>query len=119
MSKAIVRDWNVLCQICRGKIKASEAVKRWDGYIVGRNHPGCFEHRNPLDLPQPLPKEYIPLPFTSPEGTDVEIGVCTAEGRMGIAGYGVAGCATAGLTGLVFDVTGVPTGTFDTNNETL
>jgi len=119
MNRAIVGDWNVICQVCRRKIKASKATKRWDGLIVGIEHSGCYETRHPLDMPQPLAPEPQPLPFTSPEETDEFIGVCTAEGRMGVAGYGVAGCATAGLTGLTFDASGVPSGTFGTNNETI
>lgn len=119
MSRAILWNWNVICQICRGKIKASEATKRWDGLIVGKNHIGCFEHRHPSEFPQKLPPESKPLPFTSPEGTDTEIAVCTAEGRLSIGGYAIGGCWTAGFTGAVIDNSPVPNGNFKTNNETI
>lgn len=66
-------DWNVICQVCRGRVKSSETVRRWDGLLVGRNHTGCFETRSPLDMPAPPLREQMPLPFTSvqtaPTGT--------------------------------------------------
>lgn len=63
-------DYNVLCMICREKIKASTAVIRWDGLVVGRDHSGCFEYRSPLDMPAPPLRDQRPLPFTSPEPAD-------------------------------------------------
>lgn len=69
---AVPFAYNVICQVCRKKIKSFEAVKRWDGYIVGRNHEGCYETKHPLDMPlPPRAPENRPLPFTSPESTDV------------------------------------------------
>ena len=72
MKKTIAQpyDWNVLCQICREKIKASESVRRWDGLIVGARHAGCFEYRSPLDMPAPPLRDQRPLPFTSPRSVD-------------------------------------------------
>lgn len=115
---AVVGDWNVLCQVCREKIKASEAVTRWDGLIVGRSHP-CFELRHPLDLPQPLPPEEKPLPFTSPEPTDVFIYKCDQFGRSSVASLAQADCAVCDdpLTGVSpddFDSDGLPASTFPT-----
>ena len=94
-SYAITHDWNVICEVCRKKIKASEALKRWDGLIVCQED---FEERHPLDYPQPSYRDNEPLPFTRPETTDTFItGNCTIQGRYGIAGYGIAGCAIAGF----------------------
>ena len=94
-SYAKVGDWNVICHVCRDKVKASESRKRWDGLIVcGRD--GCFEEKHPLDQPQPVVKENKPLPFTSPEPTDTYVSLTLDSGR---------------------DQTGVLTGTF--NEESL
>lgn len=49
------------------------AVERWDGLIVARDHPGCFEHRHPLDMPQRLPPEPRPILFVSSEPEEEEI----------------------------------------------
>lgn len=72
MKKTVARpyDWNVICMSCREKIKASTAVLRWDGLVVGKDHPGCFEYRSPLDMPAPPLRDQRPLPFTSPEPSD-------------------------------------------------
>ena len=66
-------DWNVICQICREKIKASQSVRRWDGLIVGAKHPGCFEYRSPLDMPAPPLRDQRPLPYTSPRTSDASV----------------------------------------------
>ena len=39
--------WNVICDVCSKKIKASEAKMRWDGFIVC---PLDFEMRQPQDF---------------------------------------------------------------------
>ena len=92
---AIPYDFNVICQVCRKKIKASESLKRWDNLIVCKED---YETRHPLDMPAPRMPEQRALPFTSPEGTDTEI-VITKHALA--------------------DTTGVLGGTFDTNNGTL
>ena len=40
-------DWNVVCDVCSKKIKASDAKQRWDGLIVC---PTDFESRHPQDF---------------------------------------------------------------------
>jgi len=95
MSKTFAKsfDWNVICMVCRKKIKASEAIKRWDNLIVGKYHPGCYEVRHPLDYPVPPVKENKPLSFVSPEGPDEETtGYCTVEGSSSISDHAVADC---------------------------
>lgn len=94
MSKAIPYDFNVICQVCRESIKGSEATKRWDNLIVGKNHPGCMELKHPLDMPYPLPPEQKPLPFTSPESTDTFI-TTGCSTMSAIADLAVAECAIA------------------------
>ena len=97
MSKTYAKpySWNIICQICRKVLKAEEAIKDWRGFIVCKED---YETRHPLDMPSPKMPEQRALPFTSPEGTDVEVTVTI---------HALA----------VSD--GVPTGTFDTNNGTL
>ena len=114
MNYAKVHDWNIICEVCRKKIKASEALKRWDGLIVCSED---YEERHPLDYPQPPYRDNDPLPFTRPETTDVFLGVCTVTGRFGIAGYGVTGCAIAGLSPTAIPISTVLTGSF--NESTL
>ena len=61
---AIPFDWNIICQVCRQKIKASESLKRWDGLIVCKDD---YETRHPLDMPAPRQSEERVLPFTYSE----------------------------------------------------
>lgn len=115
MSEARVFDWNVICQVCRFEVKASEATKRWDGLIVGRHHDGCFEHRHPNDLPAKPVKDNPPLPFTSPPpATDTETDICSGADRSSVAGVGRAGCMVSGLIPVVVSDS-VPSGTFNTS----
>lgn len=95
-SIAVPGDWNVVCQVCRAKIKASQSTTRWDGLVVGKNHDGCFERRHPQDMPTPVVRDERPLPFTSPEGTDTFTTVS----------YNTS-------------LESVPDGNFKTNNETV
>ena len=66
-SYAVLHEWNVICEVCREKIKSSEAVQRWDGLIVSKHHEGCWEERHPLDIPRPPVRDDEPLPFTRPD----------------------------------------------------
>lgn len=88
-------DYNVICQVCRKKIKASKSLKRWDGLIVCKDD---FETRHPLDMPAPKRIEERALPFTSSEPVDTE----TTLTLHALAGS-----------------TPVPNGNFKTNNETI
>ncbi len=47
MSQYISGDWNIQCDVCSKKIKASESKKRWDGLIVCKDD---FEFRHPQDF---------------------------------------------------------------------
>ena len=59
--------WNVICDSCGKKIKASEAKQRWDGLIVC---PADFEMRQPQDFVKAR-QDRITVPFTRPRPTDV------------------------------------------------
>lgn len=61
--------WNVICDSCGKKIKASEAKQRWDGLIVC---PADFEMRQPQDFVKAR-QDKITVPFTRPRPTDAFI----------------------------------------------
>lgn len=58
--------WNVICDSCGKKIKASEAKQRWDGLIVC---PADYETRQPQDFVKAR-QDRITVPFTRPRPTD-------------------------------------------------
>ena len=55
-------DYNVVCDVCSKKIKASEAKQRWDGFIVC---PDDFETRQPQDFVK-VKTDKITVPFQRP-----------------------------------------------------
>ena len=55
-------NWNVICDVCSKKIKASDAKQRWDGLIVC---PDDYEHRHPQDYVR-AKTDKITVPFTRP-----------------------------------------------------
>ena len=62
-------NWNVICDVCSKKIKASDAKQRWDGLIVC---PSDFEHRHEQDYVKAR-TDKITVPFTRPIPTDTFI----------------------------------------------
>lgn len=78
-SYAKLFSWNVICAVCRKKIKAEEATKRWDGLIVCSED---NEQRHPLDMPQPPIREQAPIPFSSMEPTDTFQDACTTHSSI-------------------------------------
>lgn len=92
---------NAICDRCGRKFKREELTETWDGLMVCRED---WETKHPQLMVRPLPDQNK-LPWTRPEPADTVVAaVCTLEGRQGVAGYGVAGCAIAGSN---FGVTGV------------
>lgn len=59
-------DWNLLCDVCGKKIKASESRRRWDGFVVCTED---FEHRQPQDFVRAR-LDKISVPFTRPQPED-------------------------------------------------
>jgi len=55
-------DWNVTCDICSKKIKASESKQRWDGFIVCAED---YEQRHPQDFVK-AKTDKVSVPFTRP-----------------------------------------------------
>lgn len=58
-------DWNLVCDSCSKKIKASKSKQRWDGFIVCQ---GCWEPRHSLDFIRAR-NDKITVPFTRPQET--------------------------------------------------
>ena len=65
----IPHEWNVVCDICSKKIKASDAKQRWDGFIVCSKD---FETRHPQDFIQTR-QDKMTVPFSRPRPQDVFI----------------------------------------------
>ena len=55
-------DWNITCDVCSKKIKASQAKKRWDGFIVCVDD---FEMRHPQDFVRAR-QDKISVPYSRP-----------------------------------------------------
>lgn len=90
-------DWNITCDVCSKKIKASTSKKRWDGFIVC---PEDFEQRHPQDFVKSQ-SDKVTVPFTRPIPTLVFTNVpyiCTVDGRTAYAGMATAGCSITGST---------------------
>jgi len=60
-------QWNIICDVCSRKIKAGEAKKRWDGFIVC---PADWEIRHPQDFVR-AKQDKISVPFIRPITTEV------------------------------------------------
>ena len=60
-------DFNVICDVCSKKIKASESRLRWDGLLVC---PEDFETRQPQDFVR-AKTDKITVPITRPRPPDV------------------------------------------------
>ena len=58
--RAVIGDWNLRCDSCGRKIKASTARKRWDGFWVC---PEDWESRHMLDWYH-TKKDLISVPWT-------------------------------------------------------
>lgn len=55
-------DWNIICDSCGVKTKASKTRQRWDGFQVC---PSCWEPRQSLDFIRAR-QDKISVPFTRP-----------------------------------------------------
>lgn len=64
-------DWNIICDVCAKKFKASEAKERWDGFIVC---PDDYEMRHEQDFVQAR-LDKITVPFSRPRPVDVFVNI--------------------------------------------
>lgn len=90
----ILGDWNVLCDSCGRKFKASSIKKRWDGLMVC---PEDYEMRHPSDFLR-VQREKISVPFVRPYPvSDTYTGyTCSVYERWPKADQATADCATIG-----------------------
>lgn len=64
-------DWNIICDVCAKKFKASEAKERWDGFIVC---PDDYEMRHEQDFIQ-VRLDKITVPYSRPMPPDIFVTV--------------------------------------------
>jgi hypothetical protein len=85
--------WNVICDSCGRQFKDNELQLRWDGLMVCK---GDWEPRQPQDFVHGVADKQAP-PWARPESSDNFIFVCTPITSQGVADYGEADCARAGV----------------------
>lgn len=84
-------DYNAVCSMCGFKFKASSLQLNWQGmYRCAR----CNEPRQPQDFVRAVPDIQTP-PWVQPP-SEIMLPQCSWEGRQGITGIGIAGCAING-----------------------
>ena len=85
-------DWNVVCDSCGRKFKASTMRKRWDGFLVCKDD---FEVKHPqLSLKVHGDKQTVPIP--RPEAEDQFLEFCDIWTSSPMADFGTADCAYVG-----------------------
>lgn len=89
-------DWNVLCDSCGRKFKASAVKRDWRGLMVCAED---YEVRHEQDFLR-VQREKIAVPFPRPyPAADTYVGyICSVTGIYGMADYGTADCARADIT---------------------
>lgn len=85
-------DYNVVCDSCGRKFKASTMRKRWDGLLVCKED---FEVKHPqLSLKVHGDKQTVPIP--RPEADDQFLEFCDIWTSSPMADFGTADCAFVG-----------------------
>lgn len=87
-------DWNITCDVCSKKIKASRSYRRWDGLIVCQDD---MEMRHPQDFVR-AKQDKISVPFTRPIPTLSFTHVCSIPTSTCYSDLAVADCARADTT---------------------
>lgn len=90
-------DWNVICDRCARKKKASEVKQDWQGFVVCLD---CYEPRHSLDFIRARADKQT-VPFSRPRPADVFIDItytgdtltCTPLGSTAVPNYAIPGCA--------------------------
>ena len=76
--------WNLICDSCSIKYKASKAKQRWDGFIVC---PNCYEQRHPQDFVRSR-QDKITVPYIRPPA---DIFIIDVEDDYTVNGYIING----------------------------
>lgn len=90
------KDWNIICDSCGKKMKASHSKHRWDGFIVCNQ---CWEPRHSHDFVK-VKYDKQEVPFSRrPQELFIEVPYilpleCTPITKAPLAEQGVADCAT-------------------------
>lgn len=83
-------NWNVICDSCGRKFKASSLRKRWDGLMVCEED---YERKHP-QLSLKVRGDKIVPPWVRPEvEPDMFLAFCTLENSQGIIDLAVTDCA--------------------------
>jgi len=85
-------DWNIICDVCGQKVKASVSRKRWDGLIVCKDD---WEVRHPMDFIK-TPVDKISVPFSRPRPPDEFLEVCNQATSSHFAELASADCSQVG-----------------------
>ncbi len=94
------RDWNITCDSCGKKLKASHTRHRWDGFIVCDS---CWEPRHSQDfIKVKYDKQEVPF-SRRPQELFITVQyneslTCTPLGRTAGADFGTADCAVVGIS---------------------
>lgn len=99
----VLGDWNILCAQCGRKLKASQAVKNWQGTWRCPQH---NEPRQPQDFVRGSRAEGQSAPFVQ-RPADITALLCDFNGQSAFAGYAVAGCMVVGRNRLNLDPRGI------------
>ena len=83
-------DYNVICDRCGAKVKASQTAKEWNGLRVCRRH---WEPRHPQDFVRGRADRQA-VPDARPEGTDMFLTAAVSASDLGAVSRGAE--ATAG-----------------------
>ena len=89
--------YNAICDVCGFKFKAAQLRKRWDGYMVCSHD---YETRHSLDFYTTRNDTHL-LPWTRSDSDGIDVSPFPTPDPVGhshtsVAGYAVAGFATAG-----------------------
>jgi len=86
-------SFKVICDQCGREFRSYQLTKRWDGLMVCADD---WEPRHPQDFVRGVADKIAP-PYTRPEQQDSFVFSCTPVTSEGIADYGAADCARAGM----------------------